>query len=338
MTFVPGPLPAPTPAPTPGPAPPSAVAPDTAKPEPGHSLWQDAWRRLRRNRLATAGFIFVAALTAASLMAPWIATESYETQNLALGATPPGTRHWLGTDPLGRDMFSRILYGGRVSIAAGLCATLVSLVIGVFYGTLSGYVGGRLDVVMMRAIDILYSLPFPIFVILLMVLTKDVGDAVETFARTRLGWQMGVGASWNLILLFAAIGAVEWLTMARIVRGQVLSLKNQEFIEAARALGLRRRRILLRHMVPNVLGVVVVYTTLIVPSVMLLEAFLSFLGFGVQPPMSSWGTLINEGAKNMEEYPWLILFPGAVFAATLFSLNFIGDGLRDALDVRAAKD
>ncbi len=306
--------------------------------EPGHSLWQDAWHRLRRNRLAVAGFVFAAVLGLAALLAPWIAPESYETQNLALGATPPSARHWLGTDVLGRDMLSRILYGGRVSIAAGLCATTVSLLIGVLYGTISGYVGGRLDVIMMRLVDILYALPFPIFVILLMVLTKDLGDAVEKFARARLGLELGIGAVWNLILLFCAIGAVEWLTMARIVRGQVLSLKQQEFVEAARALGLRKRRIILRHMIPNVLGVVIVYTTLIVPSVMLLEAFLSFLGFGVQPPMSSWGTLINDGARSMEEYPWLIVFPGAIFAGTLFSLNFLGDGLRDALDVRASKD
>jgi oligopeptide transport system permease protein len=197
----------------------------------------------------------------------------------------------------------------------GLCATAVSLTIGVLYGTISGYIGGRLDVVMMRFVDILYSLPFTIFVILLMVI----------FGR-------------NILLLFLAIGAVEWLTMARIVRGQVMALKQQEFVEAARALGLKKRRIILRHMIPNVLGIVVVYTTLIVPSVMLLEAFLSFLGFGVQPPMSSWGTLINDGAKSMEEHPWLLVFPGLAFALTLFSLNFLGDGLRDALDVRASKD
>ncbi len=311
---------------------------ETAEAEPGHSLRQDAWHRLRRNRLAVASVIFVALLGLASLLAPWLTHESYETQNLALGATAPSARHWLGTDILGRDMLARTLYGGRVSIAAGLCATTVSLLIGVLYGTISGYVGGRLDVVMMRLVDVLYALPFPIFVILLMVLTRDLGDTVERFARGTLGLNIGISSLWNLILLFCAIGAVEWLTMARIVRGQVLSLKHQEFVEAARALGLRQRRIILGHMIPNVLGIVVVYTTLIVPSVMLLEAFLSFLGFGVQPPMSSWGTLINDGAKSMEEYPWLIIFPGLVFAATLFALNFIGDGLRDALDVRAAKD
>src|SRR5262245_21997993 len=197
----------------------------------------------------------------------------------------------------------------------GLCATVVSLTIGVLYGAVSGFVGGKLDALMMRIVDILYALPFTIFVILLMVF----------FGR-------------NIILLFVAIGAVEWLTMARIVRGQVASLRKQEFIEAAIALGLRRRRIILRHMIPNVLGPVLVYTTLTIPSVMLLEAFLSFLGLGVQPPMSSWGLLLKEGAEMMEEAPWLLVYPAALFTLTLFSLNFLGDGLRDALDVRASKD
>jgi oligopeptide transport system permease protein len=318
---------------------PTRDAPPAVEPvEAGHSLWQDAWHRLQKNHLAVVGLIFLAVLGLTSLLAPWIAPDSYETQNLALGATGPSNAHWLGTDTLGRDLLSRILYGGRVSIAAGLCATAVSLTIGVLYGTISGFVGGRLDVVMMRLVDILYSLPFPIFVILLMVLTKDLGDVIESRVASWLGTRIEIGKFWSLILLFLAIGAVEWLTMARIVRGQVMSLKKQEFVEAARALGLRRRRIVLRHMIPNVFGIVVVYATLIVPNVMLLEAFLSFLGFGVQPPMSSWGTLINDGASKMEEHWWLIVFPGAAFAATLFSLNFVGDGLRDALDVRAAKD
>ena len=242
------------------------------EPEVGHSLWQDSWHRLRKNKLAVIGASFIAVLALASLLAPLIAPDSYERQDLTLGAAPPSPAHWLGTDVLGRDLLSRVLYGGRISLSVGLAATAVSVVIGVLYGAISGFLGGRTDVVMMRLVDILYSLPFVIFVILLMVI----------FGR-------------NIVLLFMAIGAVEWLDMARIVRGQVMSLKKQEFIEAAHALGLRRRRIILRHMIPNVLGIVVVYGTLIVPSVMLLEAFLSFLGFGVQPPMSSWGTLINDG-------------------------------------------
>ena len=283
--------------------------------EAGHSLWQDAWRRLRKNKMAVAGGLFILVLAVAALLAPLISPHSHEAQNLGLGASPPGSRHWLGTDVLGRDMLARILYGGRISLSVGLAATAVSVLIGVLYGSVSGYFGGRTDAIMMRIVDALYSLPFVIFVILLMVI----------FGR-------------NIILLFLAIGAVEWLSMARIVRGQVLSLKKQEFIEFARGLGLRPRRILLRHMIPNLLGIVAVYSTLLVPSVMLLEAFLSFLGFGVQPPMSSWGTLINEGAKSMEEYPWMLVFPGLFFSATLFSLNFLGDGLRDALDVKASKD
>jgi len=250
-----------------------------------------------------------------SILAPLISSYAYETQNLALGASGPGRAHWLGTDTLGRDLFTRILYGGRVSLMVGFCATAVSVCIGITYGAYAGYKGGKTDTVMMRFVDIMYAFPFTIFVIILMVY----------FGR-------------SMLLLFAAIGAVEWLTMARIVRGQVLSLRNQEFIEAAVIMGLPRWRILLRHIIPNILGPVIVYATLTIPSVMLLEAFLSFLGLGVQPPASSWGILIREGAETMEEYPWLIVFPGLILSLTLFSLNFIGDGLRDALDPRSAKD
>jgi oligopeptide transport system permease protein len=280
----------------------------------GHSLWSDAWNRLRRNRLATAGGIVIIVLAVACAAGP-IFSQSYEEQNLDLGAVPPSTAHWLGTDTLGRDLLARTLYGGRISITVGLVATFVALTIGVTYGAVAGFAGGKVDAVMMRIVDILYALPFAIFVILLMVF----------FGR-------------NIFLLFFAIGAVEWLTMARIVRGQVMSIKRMEFIEAARALGLGRRRIIFRHLIPNVLGPVIVYTTLTIPAVMLLEAFLSFLGLGVQAPMSSWGVLIKDGSEKMEEFWWLLVFPGALFSLTLFSLNFLGDGLRDALDVRASKD
>lgn len=282
--------------------------------EPRASLWKDAVRRFLKNQMAVFGLGFVLLLALAALMAPLLA-QPYATQNLAYGAQPPGGEHWLGTDVLGRDLLSRVLYGSRISLAVGICATLVSLTIGVLYGSISGYLGGKTDAVMMRIVDILYTLPFTVFVILLMVI----------FER-------------NIYLLFMAIGAVEWLTMARIVRGQVLALRRQEFIEAAIALGLRKRAIILRHLVPNVLGITIIYATLTVPSVMLLEAVLSFLGFGVQPPMSSLGVLIDEGAKNIEEFPWLLIFPGLFFSLTLFSLNFLGDGLRDALDPKAAKD
>ncbi len=312
--------------------------PDLAEVEEGTSLWQDAWHRLRKNRLAVASFSFLFLLSLLTIFGPMLSRASTTHQDLALGATPPGGTHWLGTDLLGRDLLVRTLQGGRVSLAVGLTATLVALTIGVLYGSIAGFIGGKLDALMMRLVDILYSLPFVIFVILLMVICKDLGDSVEKKLSDLFHHQVTLGGNWNLILLFAAIGAVEWLTMARIVRGQVQSLRKQEFIEAARALGLRKRRIILRHIVPNVIGVIIVYVTLTVPSVMLLEAFLSYLGLGVQAPYASWGSLIDDGAKVMEEYWWLLVFPASVFSMTLFSLNFLGDGLRDALDPRASKD
>lgn len=265
--------------------------------------------------------------------AVWIASAPGDTNLMAMVVTSKGFEtleekpkranfillesrgHLLGTDELGRDLFTRILYGGRISLMVGLCATAVSLTIGVLFGAVAGFFGGRVDDLMMRFVDILYAVPFTIFVILLTVI----------FDRN----------IWNL---FLAIGAVEWLTMSRIVRGQVLSLRKQEFVEAAIALGIPQWRIVLRHIIPNCLGTVIVYTTLTIPVVMLLEAFLSFLGLGVQPPMSSWGLLIRDGSKVLEEFPWLMLFPGMILAMTLFSLNFLGDGLRDALDVRVSKD
>jgi oligopeptide transport system permease protein len=283
--------------------------------EDSGSLWRDAWHRLAKNKMAITCGIILIFITAASFVGPFFLSQSYYTQDLQLGAVPPNAAHWLGTDTLGRDLFVRILYGGQISIAVGLCATAVALTIGVFYGTVSGFLGGKVDALMMRIVDIIYALPFTVFVILLMVF----------FGR-------------KFVLLFVAIGAVQWLTMARIVRGQVQTLRRQEFIEAAEALGLTKLRIIFRHMIPNAIGPIIVYATLTVPAVMLLEAFLSFLGLGVQPPMSSWGVLIKEGADSMEEFPWLLIFPGLALALTLFSLNFLGDGLRDALDVRAAKD
>jgi oligopeptide transport system permease protein len=283
--------------------------------EKGSSLWHDAWLRLRKNQLAVFGLIALGIIAIGCFIGPLLSPYGYEEQNLELGASAPGAAHWLGTDTLGRDLLVRLLSGGRVSIAVGLSATFVALTIGVVYGAVAGFFGGKRDAFMMRTVDIMYSLPFPIFVILLMVF----------FGR-------------NIILLFVAIGAVEWLTMARIVRGQVMAVKKMEFVEAARSLGFGRRRIIFRHILPNILGPIIVYTTLTIPSVMLLEAFLSFLGLGVQPPMSSWGVLIKDGAEKMEEFWWLLVFPGTVFSLTLFSLNFLGDGLRDALDVRSSKD
>ena len=283
--------------------------------EDGASLWHDAWLRLKKNRAAVTGGVVLAVMVVLAILTPWIAPYGYEAQNLDLGATPPSAAHWLGTDIFGRDLLTQILYGGRISLAVGFIATAVALVIGVTWGAVAGYVGGRIDSVMMRFVDILYALPFMIFIILLMVV----------FGR-------------NILLLFLAIGAVEWLTMARIMRTQVQSLRQQEFVEAAVSLGLPPSAIIFKHIIPNALGPIIVYTTLTIPSVMLLEAFLSFLGLGIQPPQTSWGLLISYGAETMEEYPWLLIFPGLALTITLFSLNFLGDGLRDALDVRGSKD
>lgn len=281
----------------------------------GVSLWEDAWVRLKKNKLAMFGLGFLIFIIIVCILAPWIMPYGYEEQDLRLGASAPSMTHWLGTDTFGRDLLTRILYGGRMSLMVGFIATTVALIVGVTYGAISGYVGGRVDQVMMRLVDIIYALPFMIFVILLMVV----------FGR-------------NLLLLFLAIGAVEWLVMARIVRGQVQSLRQQEFVEAAISLGLSPAAVIRRHIIPNVLGPVIVYTTLTIPQVMLLEAFLSFLGLGIQPPMSSWGLLISYGVESMEEYPWLLIFPGVALTLTLFALNFLGDGLRDALDPKASKD
>ena len=279
------------------------------------TLWRDAWARLSKNTLALLGLITLAFLSVIAFLTPWIAPYGYEEQNLILGASSPSYQHLLGTDIFGRDMLTRIMYGGRTSLLVGFIATSVALVIGVSWGAVAGYVGGKLDAFMMRLVDILYALPFMIFIILLLVV----------FGR-------------NLLLLFFAIGAVEWLTMARIVRGQVMTLKKQEFVEAAHSIGLPRRTIIIRHIVPNAIGPIIVYATLTVPNVMLLEAFLSFLGLGIQPPQSSWGLLINYGVETMEEYPWLLVFPGLALTITLFALNFLGDGLRDALDPKISKD
>jgi len=304
----------------------------------GTSLWKDAWLRMRKNRMAVFSVVVLLVISLTSVFGPFFLTYSYEETNLDRVAQAPSADHWLGTDKLGRDQLSRILYGGRVSLMVGLVATAVSLTIGVLYGTIAGFVGGKLDALMMRIVDIIYALPFTIFVILLMVIAQDAGTAVENWLLQSFGWKTDVASKWNLILLFGAIGAVEWLTMARIVRGQVLSLRKMEFIEACISLGLSRKRIIFRHLIPNVLGPIVVYTTLTIPAVMLLEAFLSFLGLGIQPPRSSWGLLIKEGSEMMEEAPWLLLYPGLLFSLTLFSLNFLGDGLRDALDPKTSKD
>jgi len=277
------------------------------------NLWRDALLRLVSNKLSLFGSIYILIIIFLALITPFIAPYDYAYQNLELGPSPPSPEHWLGTDTLGRDLLTRMMYGSRVSLMVGFLATIVALTIGVTWGTVAGFAGGKTDTIMMRIVDVLYGIPFIIFVILLMVI----------FGR-------------NLILLFMAIGAVEWLTMARIVRSQVMSLSKQEFILAAEAMGVSKASIIYKHLIPNTIGPVIVYATLTVPQIMLLEAFLSFLGLGVQAPLSSWGLLIRDGAVSMEEYWWLLIFPSLAFSLTLFSLNFVGDGLRDALDPRTA--
>ena len=276
----------------------------------GRSLWDDARRRQLRNGAAVSGMVVLAILVLVAVVGPHLVPFSYDQINKNDVWAPPMTAgHLLGADSLGRDLLARLLMGLRVSLAIGLVATLVSLVIGIAWGAVAGYVGGALDEIMMRVVDVLYSLPFIFFVILLMV----------TFGS-------------NIILIFIAIGAVEWLTMSRIVRGQTLGLKHKEFVEAARAAGLSQGGVISRHIIPNLLGPVVVYVTLTIPAVILAESFLSFLGLGVQPPMASLGTLIAGGAQDMELAPWLLIFPALTMVVTLMSFNFIGDGLRDAID------
>jgi len=296
----------------------------------GTSLWRDAWRRLLKNKLAVFGLIVVGIVTLASIIGPTVIHRTFgftpdyiPTNDIKLiRSFPPFTgpdgkfswAHPMGTDNAGRDQLARVLQGGQISLFVGIIATLVSLLIGVSYGAIAGYVGGRVDNVMMRVVDVLYSLPYIIIVIVLLSMFRS---------QTPRG---------QLILLFVALGSISWLTMARIVRGQVLSLKNQEFVLAARATGVSNTRIIFRHLVPNTLGPVIVYATLTIPQIMLTEAFLSFLGVGVQAPLASWGSLAADGIQNIAIFPWQLIFPGVTMALTLFSLNFLGDGLRDALD------
>jgi oligopeptide transport system permease protein len=276
----------------------------------GRSLWDDAGRRLLRNKAAVASMITLGVLVLCALIGPLLVPYAYDEINKNDVWLPPlAAGHLIGSDELGRDLLARLFTGLGVSLAIGAVATAVSLVIGVAWGAIAGYIGGVVDEVMMRIVDVLYSLPYIFFVIILMVVFGS-----------------------NFILLFVAIGAVQWLTMARIVRGQTLSLKQKEFIEAARAIGLTRLQIIARHIVPNLLGPVVVYVTLTIPGVILAESFLSFLGLGVQPPMASLGTLISNGAQDMELAPWLLIFPSITMVVTLMCFNFIGDGLRDAID------
>lgn len=308
--------------------------------EKGSSLWQDAWHRLSRNKAAMLGLWFLVLIVILCFIGPLMPfVKSPTVINLDNSGTPPGAEHWLGTDQLGRDLLARVLYGGQISLLVGFVATTVAVVIGLVYGAVSGYVGGKLDDFMMRIVDILFALPFLVLVILFSLVVDAPAARFTEWVIETTGWDRDkVAPITTLIPLFIAIGAIGWLTIARIVRAQVMAYKQQEFVEAARSLGLGHARILFRHILPNVIGPIIVYTTLAVPGIMLLESVLSFLGLGVKPPNSSWGILIKEGADRMETNMGLLLYPALFFSTTLFALNFLGDGLRDALDPKAAKD
>ncbi|MCB1230322.1 MAG: ABC transporter permease [Verrucomicrobiae bacterium] len=304
----------------------------------GTSLGRDAWLRLRKNRVAMISLWLLTAVVILCFVVAWFCTDP-NVINLTNKFASPSAEHWLGTDQLGRDLFSRILYGGQISMLVGFVATAVTLLIGISYGAVSGYMGGRPDSLLMRIVDTLYAIPFLVLVIILKVVIAGLVTDLAGWTVENFGWNKEfVFRFANIIPLFITIGALGWLTLARITRAQILSIKNQEFVEAARSLGLSDRRILFRHIVPNTVGTAIVYATLTIPSFILYEASLSYLGMGVEAPNSSWGILIKEGANFLETQPSLLIIPGLFFSVTLFSLNFLGDGLRDALDPKASKD
>src|SRR5436190_12903391 len=317
---------------------------ENVQPIKGASLWRDAWKRLRRNKLAMFGIGVLALMIVAVVVGPailkWATGNTFDNipaDGNLVKSFAPSLMHPMGTDDAGRDIFARVLQGGRISLMVGVISTMVSLIIGVSYGATAGYLGGRIDNLMMRIVDILYSIPYILIVIVLLAVFG--GPSTPEWIQwlsAKLGGAGNQGLS-QIFLLFFALGMVSWLTMARVVRGQILSLKNQEFIMAAKATGVSTFGIIFRHLVPNTLGPVIVYATLTVPSVMLTEAFLSYLGLGVQAPFASWGSLAAEGVKNIAIFPWQLIFPGVTMALTLFSLNFLGDGLRDALDPQTRK-
>jgi oligopeptide transport system permease protein len=289
-----------------------------------------ALKRFLRHRTAVVSSAIVVILILMAIFGPMVSPYRYDQQNLDLQFSPPSITHPCGTDVLGRDLLTRLMVGARISFVVGFAAAIVSLGIGLIYGAVAGYFGGRLDNLMMRIVDTLYGLPYLAYIILVITFLNEVIKANTEFFKGRF-------ELWNILVVFLALGSISWLTISRIVRGQVLSLKEMEFVEAARALGVGHVRILFGHIVPNLLGPVIVYTTLTMPSIILAESFISFLGLGVQPPLASWGVLISDGAKLINPvkiYWWLLVFPGALLATTLYCLNTIGDGLRDALDVK----
>jgi oligopeptide transport system permease protein len=308
----------------------------------GASLWRDAWKRLLKNKLAVFGLAVVTIMAIAVIIGPaiikWTTGFTYDfipPDGSQIKSFPPSLQHPMGTDDSGRDILARVLQGGRISLMVGIISTIVSLIVGVTWGATAAYSGGRIDNLMMRIVDIIYAIPYILIVIVLLSVFggPNTPSWIQAMANAFGG---GQGLS-QIFLLFIALGLVSWLTMARVVRGQILSLKNQEFVMAARATGVSTPAIIFRHLVPNALGPVIVYATLTIPSVMLSEAFLSFLGIGVQAPFASWGSLASDGIKNIAIFPWQLIFPGVTMALTLFSLNFLGDGLRDALDPQTRK-
>ncbi|MBT7959406.1 MAG: ABC transporter permease [Akkermansiaceae bacterium] len=321
----------------------------------GQSLWSDAWLRLKKNHMAVISMAVLALIFLLCFILPaignfnapedpairaaehWFKNPNY--QNLNNTFAPPSGHHWLGTDQSGRDLFSRLLYGGQISLLVGLVATTISVIVGVAYGAIAGYSSERTDSLMMRIVDILYGLPFLVLVILFSLLISEHMKELSEFLINDWKWEsVFVNKYANLIPLFIAIGALGWLTMARVARAQVMNIKKQDFVEAAVSLGLKKSTILTRHILPNMIGPMIVYTTLTVPSFILTEATLSYLGVGVQSPNSSWGILLQEGSRYMETNARLLIVPSIVFSLTLFALNFLGDGLRDALDPKASKD
>lgn len=312
------------------------------KPVKGTSLWKDAWKRLLKNKLAVFGMIVVIFMVVAVMIGPPLiqmangfAPDTIPSDGDLVKSFPPTFLHPMGTDDAGRDILARVMQGGRISLMVGIISTVVSLIIGVSYGAVAGYLGGSIDNIMMRVVDLLYAVPYILIVIVL--LSVFGGNNAPGFIQAMVNTLGGGQGLSQIFLLFFALGSVSWLTMSRIVRGQIMSLKNQEFVMAAEATGVSTTRIIFKHLVPNTLGPVIVYATLTIPQVMLTEAFLSFLGLGVQAPYASWGSLAADGIKNIAIYPWQLIFPGVTMALTLFSLNFLGDGLRDALDPQTRK-
>jgi oligopeptide transport system permease protein len=301
---------------------------------PSITYWQDAWRRLKKNKPAMIGLVVILVIILSAIFVPMVWPYDYSTQIRGDENQGPSWKHPFGTDSLGRDLFIRVMYGARISLSIGLVASLINLTIGVLYGGISGYVGGRVDNIMMRIVDILYGVPLLLYVILLQVVFEK---PIEMAFETSPFFKPFKGLGSDLILIYIVLGLVYWVGMARIVRGQVLTLKSQEFVLAAKAQGASGWRIIIKHLIPNSIGPIIVTVTLAIPSAIFTEAFLSFIGIGVSAPMASWGTLASEAYMGLRSYPYLLFFPAAAICVTMIAFNLLGDGLRDALDPHMRK-